>query len=129
MKTKIKTLFLFIGILITGTLSAQSFRASDLDGKWKRSDGMIIRIEGTSRFEEGSDALVIDVGNSGWPQSARMVAFKFRNLKHIEGNHFEGINYMHMPRENYRKEDGKATIIMADDKQSFRANGTLYTKK
>ena len=128
MKT-IKILFLFVGMLVSSAVSAQTFKASDLDGEWKRSDGMIVSITGTAKFLEGSDALVIDVGNSGWPQSARMVAFKFRNLKHIEGNHFEGINYMHMPRENYRKEDGKATIIMADDKQSFRANGTLYTKK
>ena len=129
MKTKIKTLFLFIGILITGTLSAQSFRASDLDGKWKRSDGMIITIEGTSRFVEGSDALVINVGNSGWPQSARMVAFKYRSLKHKEGNKWEGINYIHMPVSNYRKEDGKVTISMSDDKQFINANGTMYTRQ
>ena len=128
MKT-IKILFLFVGMLASGAVSAQTFKASDLDGRWKRSDGMTVDIKGTSTFVEGSDALVIDVGNSGWPQSARMVAFKFRNLKHIEGNHFEGTNYMHMPTGNYRKEDGKATIIMADDKLSFRANGTLYTKK
>ena len=128
MKT-IKILFLFVGMLMSSAVCAQAFKASDLDGRWKRSDGMIVSITGTAKFVEGSDALVIDVGNSGWPQSARMVAFKFRNLKHIEGNHFEGTNYMHMPTGNYRKEDGKATIIMADDKQSFRANGTLYTKK
>lgn len=129
MKTQIKFLLLFLGLILSNMAFSQAFKPSDLDGRWKRSDGMTVDIVGTSKFVEGSNALVIDVGNSGWPQSARMVAFKFRNLKHIEGNHFEGINYMHMPRENYRKEDGKATIIMADDKQSFRANGTLYTKK
>lgn len=77
---------------------------------------MIIDIKGTSTSVKGSDALVIDVGNSGWPQSARMVAFKFRNLKHEGTNQWKGINYMHMPQSNYRKEDGKVTIIMADDK-------------
>ena len=69
-------------MLVSSTLTAQYFKASDLDRKWKRSDGMTVDIKGTSTFVEGSDALVIDVGNSGWPQSARMVAFKFRNLKH-----------------------------------------------
>ena len=128
MKT-IKTLFLFVGILVSSTISAQSFKASDLDGRWKRSDGMIIDIKGTSTFVEGSDALVINVGNSGWPQSARMVAFKFRNLKYVGGNQWKGINYMHMPQGNYRKEDGKVTIIMADDKKTLRANGMLYTRE
>lgn len=128
MKT-MKTLFLFLGILVSSSLIAQTFRASDLDGTWKRADGMKVNIKGTSTFAEGSDALVVDVGNSGWPQSARMVAFKFRNLKHQEGNIWKGVNYIHMPQSNYRKEDGKVTIVMADDKQSFNANGTTYTKQ
>ncbi|WP_159801772.1 hypothetical protein [Flavobacterium sp. MK4S-17] len=128
MKT-IQILFLFVGMFVSGAAGAQTFRASDLDGKWKRSDGMVLDIKGTSTFVEGSDALVIDVGNSGWPQSARMVAFKFRNLKHKEGNQWQGINYMHMPQSNYRKEDGKVNIVMADDKKSFSANGTTYTKQ
>lgn len=126
MKAKVLIMFL---VLFTNCFYAQSFRASDLDGKWKRSDGMIIRIEGTSRFEEGSDAQVIDVGNSGWPQSARMVAFKYRSLKYKEGNKWEGINYIHMPQSNYRKEDGKVTISMSDDKQFINANGTTYTRE
>lgn len=125
----IRILILFVGIIVSNTAYAQTFKASDLDGKWKRSDGMTISITGTAKFVEGSDALVIDVGNSGWPQSARMVAFKFRNLKHQGENKWLGVNYMHMPQSNYRKEDGKVDIIMADDKQSFRANGTTYTKQ
>lgn len=125
----IRILILFVGIIASSTAYAQTFKASDLDGKWKRSDGMTISITGTAKFVEGSDALVIDVGNSGWPQSARMVAFKFRNLKHQGENKWLGVNYMHMPQSNYRKEDGKVDIIMADDKQSFRANGTTYTKQ
>ncbi|WP_396188105.1 hypothetical protein [Flavobacterium sp.] len=125
----IRILILFVGIIVSSTAYAQTFKASDLDGKWKRSDGMTISITGTAKFVEGSDALVIDVGNSGWPQSARMVAFKFRNLKHQGENKWLGVNYMHMPQSNYRKEDGKVDIIMADDKQSFRANGTTYTKQ
>lgn len=124
----IKILFLFVGMVVSSTITAQSFEARDLDGQWKRSDGMIVDIKGTSTFVEGSDALVIDVGNSGWPQSARMVAFKFRNLKHVGGNQWSGINYMHMPSSNNRKEDGKVKIIMADDKKTLRANGMLYTK-
>jgi hypothetical protein len=128
MKT-IKTLFLFVGMLVSGAVSAQTFKANDLDGRWKRSDGMIVDIKGTATFVEGSDALVIDVGNSGWPQSARMVAFKFRNLKYQGENKWQGINYMHMPSSNYRKEDGKVNIVMADDKQSFSANGTTYTRQ
>ena len=91
MKT-IKILFLFVGLLVSGAVTAQTFKASDLDGWWKRSDGMIIDIKGTSTSVEGSDVLVIDVGNSGWPQSARMVAFKFRNLKHEGTNQWKGIN-------------------------------------
>lgn len=90
---------------------------------------MVLDIKGTATFIDGSDALVIDVGNSGWPQSARMVAFKFRGLKHESDNVWKGINYIHMPQSNYRKEDGRVTIIMAADKQSFRANGTLYTRQ
>lgn len=129
MKTQIKFLFLFLGLFFSNIAFSQAFKPSDLDGKWKRSDGMIIRIEGTSRFEEGSDAQVIDVGNSGWPQSARMVAFKYRSLKHKEGNKWEGINYIHMPVSNYRKEDGKVTISMSDDKQFINANGTMYTRQ
>lgn len=128
MKT-IKILFLFVGMLVSGAVSAQTFKANDLDGRWKRSDGMIVDIKGTATFVEGSDALVIDVGNSGWPQSARMVAFKFRNLKYQGENKWQGINYMHMPQSNYRKEDGKVNIVMADDKQSFSANGTTYTRQ
>ena len=128
MKT-IKILFLVLGMVLSGAVSAQTFKASDLDGRWKRSDGMIVSITGTAKFVEGSDALVIDVGNSGWPQSARMVAFKFRNLKHQGENKWMGVNYMHMPQSNYRKEDGKVNIIMADDKQSFSANGTKYNKQ
>ena len=128
MKT-IKILFLFVGMLASGAVSAQTFKASDLDGRWKRSDGMTVDIKGTSTFVEGSDALVIDVGNSGWPQSARMVAFKFRNLKYQGENKWLGVNYMHMPQSNYRKEDGKVNIVMADDKRSFNANGTTYTKQ
>ena len=125
----IKILFLFVGMLVSGAVSAQTFKANDLDGRWKRSDGMIVDIKGTSTFVEGSDALVINVGNSGWPQSARMVAFKFRNLKYQGENKWQGINYMHMPQSNYRKEDGKVNIIMADDKRSFNANGTTYTRQ
>ncbi len=125
----IKILFLFVGMLVSGAVSAQTFKANDLDGRWKRSDGMIVDIKGTSTFVEGSDALVINVGNSGWPQSARMVAFKFRNLKYQGENKWQGINYMHMPSSNYRKEDGKVNIVMADDKQSFSANGTTYTRR
>ena len=125
----IKVLFLFVGMLVSGAVSAQTFKANDLDGRWKRSDGMIVDIKGTSTFVEGSDALVINVGNSGWPQSARMVAFKFRNLKYQGENKWQGINYMHMPSSNYRKEDGKVNIVMADDKQSFSANGTTYTRR
>lgn len=128
MKT-IKILFLFVGMFLSGVVSAQTFKASDLDGRWKRSDGMIVDIKGTATFVEGSDALVINVGNSGWPQSARMVAFKFRNLKYQGENKWQGINYMHMPQSNYRKEDGKVNIVMADDKKSFSANGTTYTKQ
>lgn len=128
MKT-IKMLFLFVGMFVSGAVSAQTFKASDLDGRWKRSDGMIVDIKGTSTFVEGSDALVINVGNSGWSQSARMVAFKFRNLKYQGENKWQGINYMHMPQSNYRKEDGKVNIVMADDKKSFSANGTTYTKQ
>lgn len=128
MKT-IKILFLFVGMFLSGVVSAQTFKASDLDGRWKRSDGMIVDIKGTSTFVDGSDALVINVGNSGWPQSARMVAFKFRNLKYQGENKWQGINYMHMPSSNHRKEDGKVNIVMADDKQSFRANGTTYTRQ
>ena len=128
MKT-IKILFLFVGMLVSSAVSAQTFKASDLDGEWKRSDGMIVSITGTAKFLEGSDALVIDVGNSGWPQSARMVAFKYRNLKHQGENKWQGINYMHMPSSNCRKEDGKVNIVMADDKQSFSANGTKYNKQ
>lgn len=128
MKT-IKILFLFIGMLMSSEVCAQAFKASDLDGEWKRSDGMIVSITGTAKFVEGSDALVIDVGNSGWPHSARMVAFKFRNLKHQGENKWMGVNYMHMPQSNYRKEDGKVNIIMADDKQSFLGNGTKYNKQ
>jgi uncharacterized protein (DUF2147 family) len=128
MKT-IKIFFLFVGMLVSSATMAQTFKASDLDGRWKRSDGMIIDIKGTSTFVEGSDALVINVGNSGWPQSARMVAFKFRNLKHEGGNQWKGINYMHMQQGNYRKEDGKVNIVMSDDKRSFNANGTTYTKQ
>ena len=93
MKT-IKILFLFVGMLASGAVSAQTFKASDLDGRWKRSDGMTVDIKGTSTFVEGSDALVIDVGNSGWPQSARMVAFKCRNLKYQGENKWLGVNYM-----------------------------------
>ena len=114
---------------MSSAVCAQAFKASDLDGEWKRSDGMIVSITGTAKFVEGSDALVIDVGNSGWPQSARMVAFKYRNLKHQGENKWQGINYMHMPSSNYRKEDGKVNIVMADDKQSFSANGTKYNKQ
>jgi len=128
MKT-IKILFLFVGMFLSGVVSTQTFKASDLDGRWKRSDGMIVDIKGTATFVEGSDALVINVGNSGWPQSARMVAFKFRNLKYQGENKWQGINYMHMPQSNYRKEDGKVNIVMADDKKSFSANGTTYTKQ
>ncbi len=128
MKT-IKILFLFVGMLVSSAVSAQTFKASDLDGRWKRSDGMTVDIKGTSTFVEGSDALVIDVGNSGWPQSARMVAFKFRNLKYQGENKWLGVNYMHMPQSNYRKEDGKVNIVMADDKRSFNANGTTYTRQ
>jgi hypothetical protein len=40
-----------------------------------------------------------------------------------------GVNYMHKPQSNYRKEDGKVNIVMADDKRSFNANGTTYTKQ
>jgi hypothetical protein len=58
-----------------------------------------------------------------------MVAFKFRNLKHQGENKWMGVNYMHMPQSNYRKEDGKVNIIMADDKQSFLGNGTKYNKQ
>ena len=128
MKT-IKILFLFVGMFMSSAVCAQAFKASDLDGEWKRSDGMIVSITGTAKFVEGSDALVIDVGNSGWPQSARMVAFKFRNLKHQGENKWLGVNYMHMPQSNYRKEDGKVNIVMDDDKQSFSANGTTYTRQ
>ncbi len=110
-------------------LQAQTFKASDLDGDWKRSDGMVIRISGTQTFAEGSDALVMAVGNSGWPQSAAKVAFKFRNIKYNEKNIWKGKNYMHMPQSNYRKEDGSVTILMSDDKQSFSANGTTYNKQ
>lgn len=126
-----KTLKIFITCLLivfTTTCFSQTFKPSDLDGTWKRNDGMKVNIKGTATFVEGSDALVTDVGNSGWPQSARMVAFKFRNLKHQGENKWQGINYMHMPSSNYRKEDGKVNIIMANDKQSFTANGTTYTK-
>ena len=122
-------LFLFVGMFVSGVVSAQTFKASDLDGQWKRSDGMIVDIKGTSTFVEGSDALVINVGNSGWPQSTRMVAFKSRNLKYQGENKWQGINYMDMPQSNYRKEDGKVNIVMADDKKSFSANGTTYTKQ
>ena len=80
MKTQIKFLLLFLGLILSNMAFSQAFKPSDLDGRWKRGDGMTVDIVGTSKFVEGSNALVIDVGNSGWPQSARMVAFKFRNL-------------------------------------------------
>lgn len=126
---KIKTILVLLTMVLSASMYAQNFRPSDLDGTWKRGDGMKINIKGTSTFSEGSDALVVDVGNSGWPQSARMVAFKFRNLKYVESYIWKGVNYMHMPQGNYRKEDGKVTIVMAEDKQSFNANGTTYVRQ
>lgn len=54
MKT-IKMLFLFVGMLVSGAVSAQTFKASDLDGRWKRSDGMIVDIKGTSIFVKSNE--------------------------------------------------------------------------
>lgn len=122
-------MLLFVFAFGVGKAQAQTFKARDLDGDWKRSDGMVIRISGTQSFIEGSDALVMAVGNSGWPQSAAKVAFKFRNIKYDEGNTWKGKNYIHMPQSNYRKEDGGVTIVMSDDKKSFSANGTSYIKQ
>lgn len=126
---QLATLFLFVLVLGMVKVHAQTFRAGDLDGDWKRSDGMVIRISGTQTFAEGSDALVMAVGNSGWPQHAAKVAFKFRNIKYNERNLWKGKNYIHMPQSNYRKEDGSVTIVMADDKKSFSANGIKYIKQ
>lgn len=122
-------MLLFVFVLGADKAQAQKFKASDLDGDWKRSDGMVVRISGTQSFIEGSDALVMAVGNSGWPQSAAKVAFKFRNIKYDEGNKWKGKNYIHMPESDYRKEDGSVTIVMSDDKKSFSANGTRYIKQ
>lgn len=61
MKT-IKILFLFVGMLLSGATNAQTFKESDLDGQWKRSEGMIVDIKGTTTFVKGCDALIINVG-------------------------------------------------------------------
>ena len=61
MKT-IKILFLFVGMLMSSAVSAQEFNKKDINGMWKRSDGLIITISGVGTFSEGGNALVFGVG-------------------------------------------------------------------
>ena len=61
--------------------------------------------------------------------ASKTASYVIKNLKYQGENKWQGINYMHMPQSNYRKEDGKVNIVMDDDKQSFSANGTTYTRQ
>ncbi len=127
MKT-IKILFLFVGMLVSGALSAQEFNKKDINGMWKRSDGLIITISGVGTFSDGGHALVFAVGNSGWSQSCVKRCWKFREIQYKEGNQWSANNKMYMPTGDYTKDDGTVTIKMADDKKSFTAGGFTYYK-
>ncbi|WP_445747239.1 hypothetical protein [Polaribacter sp.] len=117
-----KTLFLFLGILVSSATIAQEFNKKDIKGMWKRSDGLIITISGVGTFEEGGNALVFGVGDSGWSQTCVKRCFKFREIQYEGGNEWISNNKMYMPTVDYTKNDRTVTIKMADDKKSFTAS-------
>jgi hypothetical protein len=109
-------------------MKAQNFSAKDIDGNWIRDDGMGISITGTAMFAEGSKALVMFVGKSGWPESTAHYAYKFQHIKYVSGNTWKAINYKHRVETGVRIEDGEVSFTMSDDKKSFKASGYTYTK-
>ncbi|AWK06363.1 hypothetical protein HYN56_19885 [Flavobacterium crocinum] len=121
-------LTLILTVLGTGQIQAQGFSPKDLDGNWTRNDGMMISISGTGTFEEGGNALVMSVGQSGWPASTAHYAFKYREIKYVQGNTWKGINYRHRTETNARVKDGEAIFVMSNDKKSFKASGYTYIK-
>lgn len=127
MKT-IKILFLFVGMLVSGALSAQEFNKKDINGMWKRSDGLIITISGVGTFSDGGHALVFAPGNSGWSQTCAKRCWKFREIQYEGGNEWSANNKMYMPTGDYTKDDGIVTILLEDDKKSFTAGGYTYYK-
>ena len=127
MKT-IKILFLFVGMLVSSAVSAQEFNKKDINGMWKRSDGLIITISGVGTFSEGGNALVFGVGNSGWSQTCAKRCFKFREIQYEGGNECSAKNKMYMRNGDYTKDDGTVTILLEDDKKSFTAGGFTYYK-
>lgn len=120
-------LFIF---LICSQLLAQDFRSQDLDGTWKRNDGMIISIDGTNIFDDGSVALIKAVGSSGWSTTQINYGYKFTNIKYKGGNMWKGVNYTWMANSTigFREENGVATFLMSEDKQSFRSVGGTYSR-
>ena len=115
-------------IITTFTVNAQTYSPKDINSGWKRSDGMFITINGTAVFADGGKAMVMDVGKSGWPVSTQHYAYKYMDIRHVEGNIWKATNYRHRVETNARVKDGEATFIMAADKKSFTTSGYTYSK-
>ena len=126
-KKKSRKSFIVLMLIFTAfgfnEIKAQSFSAKDLDGNWIRDDGMGISISGTAIFAEGSKALVMFVGKSGWPESTAHYAYKFQHIKYVSGNTWKATNYKHRVETGVRIEDGEVTFTMSDDKKSFKVTG------
>lgn len=123
-KNRLQIVFILLCAMFSfSSLNAQSFSAKDLDGNWIRDDGMGISITGTAIFAEGSKALVMFVGKSGWPESTAHYAYKFQHIKYVSGNTWKATNYKHRVETGVRIEDGEVTFTMSDDKKSFKVTG------
>lgn len=130
LKNRLPMIFILFCMMFGFTnLNAQKFDAKDIDGNWTRDDGMKIGISGTAVFGEGSKAMVMNVGKSGWPPSTAHYAYKYQKIKYISGNTWKGINYRHRTETDARIEDGEAVFIMSDDKKSFKATGGYTYRK
>ena len=113
---------------MSSAVSAQEFNKKDINGMWKRSDGLIITISGAGTFSEGGNALVFGVGNSGWSQTWARRCCKCREIQQEGGNEWSAKNKMYMRNGDYTKDDGTVTILLEDDKKSFTAGGFTYYK-
>ena len=121
-------LFLTMLFVVMATAAfAQNFKPSDIDGRWRRSDGAKFDIKGTATFAEGSWTVIIDVGNSNWPQSAKS-GYKFRNIKYVSYNTWKATSYSYNHNKNIWNDEGQVTLEMNADKNSFKAEGFTYTR-
>uniref|UniRef100_UPI004049445A hypothetical protein n=1 Tax=Flavobacterium sp. TaxID=239 RepID=UPI004049445A len=121
-------LVLLIVMMSCNLVAAQTFNRKDINGMWKRSDGLIITISGVGTFSDGGHALVFAPGNSGWSQTCAKRCWKFRQIQYEGENQWSANNKMYMPNGDYTKDDGTVTIRLAEDKQSFTAGGFTYNK-